>query len=1232
MTRFAIALTLAALPLAAQTSSLQGIVTDAQGAAIPAAIVTAINKDTSAVRKAVTDTTGAYSMLQMPPGPYKVTVERPSFRTNSTDVILQTETPETLNVKLEVGQVTETVNVTGEAAVVNTENAAVGNPFNETQVREIPLQTRNVVQLLSVEPGVSSSGQVAGARPDQNNVMLDGADVNYAWGGNSANGFNASIPIPLDSVQEFRTTVVGLNADQGYSAGGQVSVVTKGGSNTFHGSAYEYNRNTLTSANSWGNNHAGTPRPALVRNQFGASLGGPILKNRLFFFYNYEGRTDRSATSELDQVPSPLFSQGIVQVQLKGSNQIVQLNPAAVQAIDPQHIGENPYILGLMKQYPGGNDPIGGSDKGLNFYGLTFNAANAQNYHTQVGRLDYNIDSAGKHTLMLAGTLNGQSLAGALAQFPGQSPASENLDNSRRLASRYTWVISPHLVNALNYGYNRFSEASTGNSTVYPTFGFTAYTATPRASRTLQPLHNINDDLTWTKGRHTAQFGISFRFSQFTSLSYNNFESFSFSRNTLLGLGNDIDNAVTSYIQQNIAPGAALANNTYVTNAFGAMFGMLNNWGATFHYLVNGQTIPFGQPFGTDFIDREYEAYAQDTFKLTRNFTITYGLRYSLYGVPYEKNGQQVVPQTPLSNYFAQRVWAQDNGVPNSSLPDSLITYGIGGPVNHGPGYYPLDPKLFAPRLAIAWSPESGSLWEKIFGKGSVWRMGGAMIYDHYGAAMSEAFSQGGSPGLATTVAQPVNTNFTSTFRYNGTSLPNLAAPAPFTFPYTPPTIIGGFTTFTGIQSDLKAPYEYVLNATYAKPLSKGLTLELGYIGRMGHRQIVQQDFGQPLEDFKDPVSGETLSQAGAAFANIYNSMIASGMSASQVGAAVKANPGLIPLQPFVQNVFPGIKNYLIPGSASANFFYDWYSGFSGSFTDTVNDMDRTRQSLANGGCFSIYGCNTFFPLQNSGLPAYTNAGYSNYNAATIVLRRTVQHGWGFDFNYTFGHALDNGSSSESSGGAALQDAFNPRAFYGPSDFDAKHTITFDYVVELPIGPGKALWSTMPKLVSYALGGWQVSGLTSFHGGMPLTISDSGVYNTNYDYSSFAILYPGTKMPANGPTNDQNGIPSLFSNTSAVNNFVASFPGTVGTRGILRGFHYFDTDLAVSKYFPIKERYRIQLRAEAFNAFNNVEFNSSALNLNIASPTNFGELGFSSASNPPALAARVMQFAARFEF
>lgn len=164
MRRLVFALTLAILPLAAQNSSLQGIVTDASGAAVPSAVVTATNTDTSAVRKTLTDTTGSYSLLQVTPGPYKVIVEKPGFRAHSTEMVLQTETPATWNVKLDLGQVTETVSVTGEAAVVNTETAAVGNPYNETQVKELPLQTRNPVALLSLEPGVSSGDRLPARR------------------------------------------------------------------------------------------------------------------------------------------------------------------------------------------------------------------------------------------------------------------------------------------------------------------------------------------------------------------------------------------------------------------------------------------------------------------------------------------------------------------------------------------------------------------------------------------------------------------------------------------------------------------------------------------------------------------------------------------------------------------------------------------------------------------------------------------------------------------------------------------------------------------------------------------------------------------------------------------------------------------------------------------------------------------------------------------------------------
>ena len=1209
----AVALLLSVLPLAAQNSSLNGLITDSAGATVGGAVVKAQNQDTSATRAALSSDLGAYEMTQMAPGRYKITVEKPGFRLHATEVVLQTATPATLNVRMEVGAVTETVNVTAEAAVVNTENASVGNPFTEKQVKEIPLQTRNIVALLGVQPGVASTGQVLGARPDQNNVLLDGVDVNDNAG---ANGFNAVIPIPLDSVQEFRTTVAGLGADQGRSSGGQVSVVTKSGSNQFHGSAYEYNRNTDFTANSWFSNRAGVKRSALVRNQYGVSLGGPVIKNRLFFFYNWEGRKDRSATPVNRTVPSDTLKQGLILVPLK-SGQTVTLNAADITNIDPLHIGESSYMKSYLGQYPSGNNPLASADKGLNFNVLTFNAPQHLDNHAQVAKLDYNIDSAGKHTVALRGTLNGASQDSAtnLAQFPGQASPQGTLDNSRGMGARYTAVLSPAMVNVVNYGYTRLGTASTGNETVLPTFYFASPIAVPRPSQRVAPTTNFSDDFTWSKGRHSIQFGLNFRFAENDNNTFNNVPNYSFSRNTLLGLGGDLSTLVMNYI----GGGASLSSATNVTNAFGPVLGLLNQFGATYNYTVKGQAIPFGNPVTTAFEDHEYEGYIQDTFKWKPNLTITLGLRYGISGVPYDINGREVIPTAPLNNFFADRNYAAQNGIANAQLSSARVTYGLGGPINGGAGYYGLDKGDFAPRLAIAYSPDNGSMVEKWLGKGSVLRTGAAIVYDHYGTAMAQSFASSGSPGLATTVAQPVNTNFTTAFRYTGSALPTLPTVAGGSFPLTPSDITGGFTSFSGVSSTLKAPYQYLLNASYARPLPMKMSIEIGYVGRLGHRGIVVQDYGQPLSTFKDPVSGQSYIAAGHVLAGLSNG----GLTPAQV----KANPGQIPVQPFYENMFAGLKNLYIPGSATANFFYDVYGNYAGSWLDGLNDVDRVRQS--NGTCIVKTGCNTFFPLQNSGLLVYTNNGKSSYNAATLTLRRAVSNGWGYDFNYTFGHALDNGSSSETSGtGGALQDGFNPNAFRGPADFDSRQTVSADAVLELPIGKGKMLLGGASGWLNQVVGGWQVSSLITFRTGTPLNVSAAGSYNVNYLTSSYGILAPGAQVPAHGFQFDSSGIPSVFGNAAnAAAAFVPSDPGTVGSRGILRGLSFFNTDLAISKSVTLPwEHQRVSLRGEAFNLFNNVNFGNPGLSL--ANPTTFGEITAYATGAAP----RVLQLALRYEF
>jgi hypothetical protein len=271
-----LALMAPAIGYSQSAASLRGTITDPQGAAVSEAAINLTNTQTGLIRKTLTNASGEYQFLQLPPGAYSLGAEKPGFSSLSrSDVNLLVNTPTTLDLRMELGKTSESVSVSAEASTINTVDASVGNAFSEQQVRALPLQTRNVVELLSLQPGVTTDGEVLGARRDQNNITLDGVDVNdnqnaglvaqntttgntyQGVNGNAANinsGFNAVLAIPEDSVEEFRVTVSGQGADQGRSSGGQVVLLTKSGTNQIHGSLYEYNRNTATSANTWFNN------------------------------------------------------------------------------------------------------------------------------------------------------------------------------------------------------------------------------------------------------------------------------------------------------------------------------------------------------------------------------------------------------------------------------------------------------------------------------------------------------------------------------------------------------------------------------------------------------------------------------------------------------------------------------------------------------------------------------------------------------------------------------------------------------------------------------------------------------------------------------------------------------------------------------------------------------------------------------------------------------------------
>jgi hypothetical protein len=1240
---------------AQNTSSLHGVISDAQGGVVPGAVVALSSATTGASRQVVTDSTGTYEILQAMPGEYILTVTKPGFsKATQEHVVLQVNTPETLNVRLEVGTTGQTVNVTAEASTVNTADASIGNAFTEHSIRQLPLDTRNVVELLSLQPGVTADGEVMGSRRDQNNITLDGVDVNdnenagiagvFGGGqGSNANitqspiaGFNSVLPIPLDSVQEFRVTVAGQGADEGRSSGGQVTLITKSGSNQLHGSAYEYNRNTITAANGWFNDRSGVPITPLNRNQFGASLGGKIKKDRAFYFFNYERRIDASDAAVERMVPSQNLKQGILTFADTNGNNYT-LTPAEIKQIDPLHIGVNQGYLNILQQYPTGNDPAYGADGGLNFTGYRFNAPDALDNRAYVGKMDFILDSAAKQTLSIRGTLSNsnQDQPTALAQFPGQSPASIILNNSKGLAATYTAILTPSLINTLTFGYTRQGLAYSGVSgdafALAPLDTLQNYAA--RANSRILPTSNIVDTITWTKGKHTISTGLNFRVMTNNKSTYSqSYPSYGWSNSVAVGLGEDIQTDLTNYMVAKTGNANFQLNDPFNdSSALGILLGLVNNTQITYQVGKGGSLLPQGAPDVRAFGMREYEGFFSDQWRVSRELTLTFGLRYTNDRPPYEENGLQVAPTVGLNQYFGERDYLGSIGVPSNAMPDSILTYALNGPVNGKPSWWNPNDNNFGPRFALAYSPKDrGGLLQKMFGNNGAFRMGGAILYDRFGSELITQFDQFGSFGLATTLGNPLSYNFTTSPRYNG-SVPAFPAAPTTGFPYTPPDINAIEGEFEGIYPNLKTPYSILLNASFERELPGKLTMEIAYAGRLSRRLLLEGDVYTPLENLLDPASGQTWTTSMTAIRNTYNSICASmgnntqNCNPSSAAAAVQANPSLVPNNPYIQDMFAAVKNAFFPGSASANYFYGIYGVYGGSYLDMLHSVDRIPgQYTAPGTCASKYGCFTFFAPQGSSMPTWMNAGDANYDAGTFSLRRRFSSGLSFDFNYTLSHSIDNASAAEGAAGqdgAVIQNIFNPGEFRGSSDFDIRNQVNIDTVYELPIGKGKPFWSSAPGWANEMFGGWQISSIMRFSSGLPSVIQGNSTWDTNYWQGTLAIATAPFKTQTGY---DTNGNPSMFANTNMTSDFADAYPGNVGTRALVRLAGMVNFDIAVAKSFPLPwEGHRIQFRAEAYNAFNNVNFIQPSLAL--YNPTTFGEY---QATMPP----REMQFALRYEF
>jgi carboxypeptidase family protein len=1305
------------------TTSLRGTVTDAKGAVVSGATVTLNNEATGFSRTVKSDDQGIYQFLEVPPATYLLSVTSGGFATVKRDnVVLQVSSPATVNIVLQVQGTSEIVDVSGEAPMVNTTDATLGNNFNARQLTDLPSEGRDPVAILSLQPGVvyvgnnvdqtsdSRGGAVNGARSDQTNVTLDGLDDNDQLNGFA---FTGAMRPTMDSLQEFRVTTSNYDASAGRSSGAQVNLVTKSGTNQFHGSVYEYHRPTIGVANDWFNKQAelrnGLPNKPqhILRNTFGGTIGGPIKKDRLFFFGAYEGQRTADQVQVSRVVPSASMRAGQLKYLCDPSGDpncvagtsnanlsiassatyapllVATLTPAGVTALDqtqpstgelgcadvgtcPWGPGPNPNILNMWSSptLPLPNGTSGGGD-GLNSGSFTFAANNPVKHDTYILKLDYKITANGAHALFVRGNLqNDHTLQPP--QFPGL-PANHFLtNNSKGIAGGYTALLSNTLINNFRYAFVRQGLGDTGlNDQPFNRLrGLSDVVGLTPTILTNVPVHNFIDDVSWTKGRHTLQFGTNWRLirnnrqsnAQNLSEGYENL--YWMNPSFIAGEGTSLDPGNT--LGQNL-------NYPQVDGSFGTSYsfaamqlmGIMSQVYSTANQDKNANLIPSGALVPRHFRNFEGEMYLQDKWNVTPNLTVTAGLRYSLLQPPYEANGEQVSPTVNMHQWFTNRWKSMYQGVVNQ--PD--LSFDLSGKANGGKPYWAWNYKDLAPRFAIAYSPHAASgFLHSLFGdagKTSI-RAGYGLYFDHFGEGVVNTFDRQGSWGLTTTISNPAGVNSVDTSpRFTGllgaaNLPPSPGVPLPHGFPYTPSTDPNtyGLAIAWGIDDNLRTPYSHVVDFSVTRDLGHNFVVEATYTGRFARHLLQEVDLGMPL-DLVDPKSKTDYFAAAQQF----DKLAYAGTPASAVKPIpywenlfpAAAGAGLFSgstTDPITLNTAP-CSGGSDPGAATTatQNIYDMYNCYAGNETLSLEILD----AFCFPACAGPNGDQPFqyYQPQFSSLYGWQSRGNSSYNGLQLTLRHAMSAGLQFDFNYTYSKSIDVGSNAErvngfeSAGAAAYNsqviNTFSPNLWRAVSDFDTPHQLNANFIWDMPFGHGRHWGGATNKAVNAILGGWTLSGLFRWTSGFPFSVLAGNGWSTDFELEGTSFLQGA--RPKTGVFRDQDGDPNVFKD--AINltctcypgdgfnkTFRATYAGEAGQRNNFRGPGYFGIDGGLAKAWNFKEDKALKFSWEVFNVTNSVRFDAagSLPNEDLVDITSFGKLN-AELTNP-----RVMQFALRFLF
>ncbi|MGH9930955.1 MAG: carboxypeptidase regulatory-like domain-containing protein [Pyrinomonadaceae bacterium] len=1224
------------------TSRISGRIVDSKEASIPGASVTVTNEATGVSQTQTTNEAGVYAFASLPVGNYTVTVEQAGFKKfQKTGNALEVGSPLSVDAALEVGQVSEVVTVQGGTEQLQTANATIGNVVEQKAIEALPLNGRNPLTLLLLEPGVvqrsfggaGSGVHVNGARDRAYNVTIDGIEANESSVPNPVSNLYRINP---DNVQEFKVTTNNATAEEGRNSGASISIATRSGTSDFHGTGFFFLRNEALNSNEFFANAQKLAKPLIRMGQYGFEMGGPIKKNKTFFFGSYQAnRVD--FTQPIDQtfgipivytaearngmfryfVPdpaNPLVINGTTILR----NSTLLVNPSTgalnvpicatgislrcVRIYDTRSAANNTgarpidtTVAGILTPLPLPNNFTSGD--GLNTGAFLWNPPTGIRGPAIAGRIDHNFNENnsvfGRYLWSKYDTLKGDPLNGRPQVYPNGPPLGEVFRKTSNLAISWRRVISPRIVNEFTAGYARFGflfsqgEANPAWPNV-PPFDFNnvseAYINTPRTARVVTTPQFL-DNLSIVHGAHVFRGGLNMRYYRHVD-----------QRGQPGGI--NVTPSVTfasanrdPFTQSGFttAPGINSTDATTLGGLINNVYGLPARISQTFiSNLTQNVFLPFktGDAI-TLFAEKhnldQYNFYVQDEWKLRPNLTLNYGARWEINPPANTSGGNVYVASTPIA------------GTPLPATP-VVNQPGAVSFIKARHWYEGSFNRAIGPRFGLAYSPDfkTGFL-HRLFGDSSksVIRLGYGIAFDTISSFQVTA-AAGRIPGLV----QSCTTTFPFTSITAGCvnspdvnktiagGFPSLL-PAPSVQPSTlltpPQQLRTNSPPITVFAPKMQLPTVHEWNFSFQRELPGGLVMQAAYIGRRGEHLFMARDINQIN-----------------ATAIVPSFLIMQQNRARGCTAAGTACPA------GVTGVTPPLLAQLqtqggLSASAAASFL---------NSSTTTGELD-----INSAGNFARRIEDTTLGLKlrpNQQFAAITyldNSGDSNYHAAQFTLRRRFSTGLGLSMAYTFGKSIDNQSvdpvGAASGGGLSTTNSRTPtdirdlREERARSDFDRTHVLQAASVWEVPLGKGRHFLGSSHGIVNQIFGGWTVNSIYTFQTGEPFAVR-SGSFTANGNHESRA----GVQLPVRAQLQHLPGQtftgPVLFKPVNALTcgvdttqAFCLPAPGQNGAgRNIFVAPHYWNLDLGFIKTFQITERFRLQFRTEMFNALNHPNFDN----------------------------------------